>query len=137
MKRRAGVVTGPVRLGGMTRTAHHGARQSRLPLFRARVCGASFLRGRNFGRRRSVGPQGAIMRGPITVTRLSIPTPLMGGLVAAALLLGACNNQYPPPPPVPGQPLTSAQKHQLDLEKAQANTDSRHQDRPCRLKSCN
>jgi hypothetical protein len=53
------------------------------------------------------------------------------GLVWAsvAVTLAAC--QPPIPEPVPGQPLTWAQKHQLDLQEAQDMHDRRKVDRPC------
>jgi hypothetical protein len=54
--------------------------------------------------------------------------------IGGILLLSAC--QPPVPPPVPGQPLTWAQKHQLDLQQAQEMHDRRRQDRPCGPGDC-
>jgi len=54
-------------------------------------------------------------------------------LAAGALTLSACS---PVPPPVPGQPLTWAQQHQLDLQQAQDMHDRRRQDRPCHPNDC-
>jgi hypothetical protein len=48
------------------------------------------------------------------------------GLVGGAALAGC---QPAPPPPVPGQPLTWAQQHQIDLQVAQDMHDRRRQDR--------
>jgi hypothetical protein len=48
-------------------------------------------------------------------------------VLVGAATLAAC--QPPAPPPVPGQPLTWAQQHQLDLQEAQDMHDRRRQDR--------
>jgi hypothetical protein len=50
------------------------------------------------------------------------------------VMLSAC--QPPVPPPVPGQPLTWAQQHQLDLQQAQEMHDRRRQERPCGPNDC-
>ena len=54
-------------------------------------------------------------------------------LGTGALTLSACQTV---PPPVPGQPLTWAQRHQLDLQEAQDMHDRRRQDRPCHPNDC-
>jgi len=57
--------------------------------------------------------------------------PRMAGAVLLGLIAGAtlAACQPAPPPPVPGQPLTWAQQHQIDLEVAQEMHDRRRQDR--------
>jgi starvation-inducible outer membrane lipoprotein len=52
---------------------------------------------------------------------------------AGILMLSACQ---PVPPPVPGQPLTWAQQHQLQVQEAQEMHDRRRQDRPCAPHDC-
>lgn len=54
-------------------------------------------------------------------------------VAAGALTLSACQTV---PPPVPGQPLTWAQQHQIDLQQAQEMHDRRRQDRPCGPNDC-
>ena len=51
---------------------------------------------------------------PVSRRPIGATAAIAAGL-GLALLLAACNNQFPPPPPVPGQPLTWAQKHQMDM----------------------
>ena len=67
--------------------------------------------------------------------RNSPRTALMASLcLSGAVLLSAC--QPAPPPPIPGQPLTWAQQHQLDLAEAQEMHDRRKQDHPCAPHDC-
>jgi len=64
-----------------------------------------------------------------------IPLGICGGLL---LSLSACATQ-PPPPPVPGQPLTWAQQHVLNVQRAQEEHDARASDKgdhECHTKRC-
>ena len=67
-------------------------------------------------------------------------TPRLIGLAlivtASSLLLSACVAPQASPPLAPGQKLTWAEQHALDVKKYQELGDARRQDRPCRLKSC-
>ena len=54
--------------------------------------------------------------------------------LGSIVMLSAC--QEPVPAPVPGQPLTWAQQHQLDLQEAQDLHDRRRQERPCGPNDC-
>jgi hypothetical protein len=50
---------------------------------------------------------------------------------AGAVLLSASQCTTPIPPPVPGQPLTWAQQHQIDLQEAQDEHLNRRQNDGC------
>lgn len=55
--------------------------------------------------------------------------------LTSGLLLSACITPQSPPP-APGQKLTWAEQHAIDVQKYQELRDARHQERPCHLKSC-
>jgi hypothetical protein len=56
-------------------------------------------------------------------------------ITASSLLLSACVTPQSAPP-APGQKLTWAEQHVLDVKKYQKLGEDRRQDRPCHLKSC-
>lgn len=60
---------------------------------------------------------------------------ICGGLLLSA---SSCTPQ-PPPPPAPGQPLTWAQQHELNVQRAQEEHDARASDKgdhECHTKNC-
>jgi len=65
----------------------------------------------------------------------AVPLLICGGLLLSA---SSCTPQ-PPPPPLPGEPLTWAQQHELNVARAQEEHDARASDKgdhPCHTKKC-
>jgi len=56
--------------------------------------------------------------------------------IAGSLLLSACVQPQQQAQQVPGQKLTWAEQHAIDVANYQKLGEDRKQDRPCRLKGC-